>query len=254
MLAIDRASDFGQFRAALAELAVARAHLRLRRPPAATSARSRPGTTRRSGTATRGCPCREPEPTTWPASSRTRRSRRCTTRPRTSSRRRTSAPSAPPTRTTSGRRRIFFDPGYRADAEYAYLRAHRSMTPSDFAALQDILSDQLAAAILPKLRAALRGGAADTGSAAVPPGAGLVEQADGRHLGRRGHLVDVLDRLPVGRIPALVDCGEGAGIWMPPDCRSAPASSAWTRISRRGRCTTSTTRRLPRLVQGGVRP
>ena len=45
----------------------------------------------------------------------------------------------------------FFDAGYRADAEYAYLRAHWSMGPSSFAALQGDTGDQLAAAIVPKL-------------------------------------------------------------------------------------------------------
>ena len=49
----------------------------------------------------------------------------------------------------------FFDTGYRADAEYAYLRAHWSMRPSSFAALQDSTGDQLAAAIVPKLLAVL---------------------------------------------------------------------------------------------------
>ena len=45
----------------------------------------------------------------------------------------------------------FFDAGYRADAEYAYLRAHWSMAPSSFAALQGDTGDQLAAVIVPKL-------------------------------------------------------------------------------------------------------
>jgi penicillin G amidase len=48
-----------------------------------------------------------------------------------------------------------FDTGYRADAVYAYLRTHWSMGPSSFAALQDDLGDQLAAAIVPKLLAVL---------------------------------------------------------------------------------------------------
>jgi penicillin G amidase len=48
-----------------------------------------------------------------------------------------------------------FDAGYRADAEYAYLRTHWSMRPSTFAALQDSTGDQLAAAIVPKLLAVL---------------------------------------------------------------------------------------------------
>jgi penicillin G amidase len=51
----------------------------------------------------------------------------------------------------------FSDPGYRADAEYAYLDQHSSMGPADFAALQNDLGDQLASVIVPKLLAALRG-------------------------------------------------------------------------------------------------
>jgi len=49
----------------------------------------------------------------------------------------------------------FFDAGYRADAEYAYLRAHWSMAPSGFAALQGDTGDQLAVTIVPKLLAVL---------------------------------------------------------------------------------------------------
>jgi penicillin amidase len=50
----------------------------------------------------------------------------------------------------------FFDPGYRADAEYAFLGRHWSMKPASFAALQDDLSDRLAGEIVPKLLAALK--------------------------------------------------------------------------------------------------
>jgi penicillin G amidase len=49
----------------------------------------------------------------------------------------------------------FFDPGYRADAEYAYLGKHSSMGPSSFASLQTDLGDQLASVIVPRLLAAL---------------------------------------------------------------------------------------------------
>ena len=49
----------------------------------------------------------------------------------------------------------FFDPGYRADAEYAYLGKHSSMRPSSFASLQTDLGDQLASVIVPRLLAAL---------------------------------------------------------------------------------------------------
>jgi penicillin G amidase len=55
--------------------------------------------------------------------------------------------------TTAG----FSDAGYRADAEYAYLRGHWSMRPASFAALQGETSDQLAGLIVPKLLTALRG-------------------------------------------------------------------------------------------------
>ncbi|HEY2504920.1 MAG TPA: penicillin acylase family protein [Streptosporangiaceae bacterium] len=50
----------------------------------------------------------------------------------------------------------FFDPGYRAEAEYGFLQAHRSMTQADFAALQTNVTDPLAAEIVPKLLAALQ--------------------------------------------------------------------------------------------------
>jgi penicillin G amidase len=50
----------------------------------------------------------------------------------------------------------FFDPGYRADAEYAFLGRHWSMGPASFASLQDDLSDPLAGEIVPKLLAALK--------------------------------------------------------------------------------------------------
>jgi penicillin amidase len=49
----------------------------------------------------------------------------------------------------------FFDPGYRAEAEYAYLGKHSSMGPSNFASLQTDLGDQLASVIVPRLLAAL---------------------------------------------------------------------------------------------------
>jgi penicillin amidase len=51
----------------------------------------------------------------------------------------------------------FFDPGYRADAEYAYLHSHWSMHPASFAALQQDTKDQLASVIVPRLLAALHG-------------------------------------------------------------------------------------------------
>jgi penicillin amidase len=49
-----------------------------------------------------------------------------------------------------------FDPGYRAATEYAYLRGHSSMSPGSLATLQTSLADQLAQQIVPRLLAALR--------------------------------------------------------------------------------------------------
>ncbi len=51
----------------------------------------------------------------------------------------------------------FFDPGYRASREYAFLDSHQSMSAANFAALQNDLTDPLAAQIVPRLLAALRG-------------------------------------------------------------------------------------------------
>jgi penicillin amidase len=50
-----------------------------------------------------------------------------------------------------------FDPGYRAGTEHAYLSSHSSMSTSDFASLQNSVSDGLAAGILPGLLSALHG-------------------------------------------------------------------------------------------------
>jgi penicillin amidase len=50
----------------------------------------------------------------------------------------------------------FYDPGYRADTEYQFLRNRSGMRAADFAELQDDLTDQLAAVIVPKLTAALK--------------------------------------------------------------------------------------------------
>ncbi|HBW19060.1 MAG TPA: hypothetical protein DEH11_08620 [Actinobacteria bacterium] len=49
-----------------------------------------------------------------------------------------------------------FDPSYRADEEYAYLDSRGAMQPASFAALQANLTDQLAARMVPPLLAALR--------------------------------------------------------------------------------------------------
>jgi penicillin G amidase len=50
----------------------------------------------------------------------------------------------------------FFDPGYRANEIYSYLRGHTAMGPPGFAALQTSVTDQLATQIVPRLLAALR--------------------------------------------------------------------------------------------------
>jgi penicillin amidase len=49
-----------------------------------------------------------------------------------------------------------FDPSYRAATEYAYLDRHSAMTPVNFAALQTSLSDNLAVRLMPDVLAALR--------------------------------------------------------------------------------------------------
>lgn len=54
----------------------------------------------------------------------------------------------------------FFDPGYRAGEISAYLRGHSGMSTSDFAALQESLADPLAQTIVPELLSALGGDAA----------------------------------------------------------------------------------------------
>jgi penicillin G amidase len=51
----------------------------------------------------------------------------------------------------------FFEPSYRADEEYSYLGSHAQMNAASFAALQASLTDPLAARIVPQLLAALRG-------------------------------------------------------------------------------------------------
>jgi penicillin amidase len=51
----------------------------------------------------------------------------------------------------------FFDPGYRADEEYRYLRRRSAMRPSGFAALQASVTDQLAGQVVPALLRATRG-------------------------------------------------------------------------------------------------
>ena len=50
----------------------------------------------------------------------------------------------------------FFDPGYRANAEYAFLAARGGMHQAAFATLQADLDDQLASVVVPRLLAALK--------------------------------------------------------------------------------------------------
>jgi penicillin amidase len=53
----------------------------------------------------------------------------------------------------------FFDPGYRASGEYAFLDRRSNMTMSAFAALQNSQVDELAVRLLPSIDKMLRGGA-----------------------------------------------------------------------------------------------
>jgi penicillin amidase len=50
----------------------------------------------------------------------------------------------------------FFDPGYRAEEIYRYLRGHSAMTAEDFGSLQSSFTDSLANTIVPKLLATIR--------------------------------------------------------------------------------------------------
>jgi penicillin amidase len=49
----------------------------------------------------------------------------------------------------------FYDPGFRADEIYSYLRGHASMQVSDFTSLQASVNDWLSSQMVPKLLAAL---------------------------------------------------------------------------------------------------
>ncbi|HWF81134.1 MAG TPA: penicillin acylase family protein [Streptosporangiaceae bacterium] len=65
----------------------------------------------------------------------------------------------------------FFDPGYRASREYAFLDRRSNLTMSGFAALQNNLVDGLAVRLLPSIDKLLRGSAVPTrgGDSPVPP-------------------------------------------------------------------------------------
>jgi penicillin amidase len=56
----------------------------------------------------------------------------------------------------------FFDPGYRASGEYAFLSRRSNMTMSSFAKLQSSLVDDLAVRLLPSVDKMLQGGALTT--------------------------------------------------------------------------------------------
>lgn len=55
----------------------------------------------------------------------------------------------------------FFDPGYRASGEYAFLDRRSNMTMSNFASLQNSLVDELAGRVLPSIDKMLRGAPAE---------------------------------------------------------------------------------------------
>ena len=110
----------------------------------------------------------------------------------------------------------FFDAGYRADAEYAYLRTHWSMRAVQLRRAPG----QYRRPAGGRDRAEAAGGASsvlsgwqapDPDSAGGAANAGFVEQEHGRRVGCRVDLVDVLERLPVGRVRTVVDRGQGAG-------------------------------------------
>ena len=52
----------------------------------------------------------------------------------------------------------FFDPGYRASYSYAFLRGHQPLTMADVGALQTSLGDLLASRVVPRLVAEVHGG------------------------------------------------------------------------------------------------
>jgi penicillin amidase len=123
-----------------------------------TSGRSRPATTRWSGTATRGCRCRAPGaydvagvipyasvPQVYNPPGHVV----------ATANQRPVGPSYPYYIGTSAN---FFDPGYRAAEIYASLRGSHKMRPADFASIQLSLTDRLARRIVPRLLAALRRG------------------------------------------------------------------------------------------------
>ena len=157
MLTVNQSSELRAVQGRAGRLARAVAELRLRGCGRATSARSRPATTRRSPRpASPGCRCRAPAGATSRASSPTPRSRRSTTRPRTCSPPPTSARSPPRTRTTSAPAPTSSTPATAPPPSTPRCES-APLTPASFAAVQNSLTDQLAVRIVPKLLSALAG-------------------------------------------------------------------------------------------------
>ena len=105
----------------------------------------------------------------------------------------------------------FYDPGYRAAHAYRELEAAEPLTASSIARLQNDLADPLAARVLPAVLSALSAGRRVRPGPAGGGAAALVERPDGRRVGRGVALVDVLGQLPQRRLRALVAGGEGPG-------------------------------------------
>ena len=108
----------------------------------------------------------------------------------------------------------FFDNSYRANQLYASLRGRSDLTPAAFAALQGNVTDNLAQSIVPKLVAALRQSQGQSGALTKNEQSALNQLAswnerDDDRLGRGLDLVDVLGRLHLGHVPALVEVGQG---------------------------------------------
>ena len=131
----------------------------------------------------------------------------------------------------------FFDPGYRAATIYAALES-APLTPASFAAVQTSLTDQLAVRIVPKLLPALAGVSLSYSERAV---VSLLRTWHGTMATQFAVATvwwtfwgDYLSAdLPAGGPTTVFAPARTAADWTSPS-----ASSAWTRTSRRGRCTT----------------
>ena len=216
MLAIDSASDFGQFRAALADCGVPpRSHLRLRR---------RSGQHRGDlGRVLPAGPARRPVAAAA-GDRRRRRGRRHPVcgRPQaydpgahviaTANQR----PVGRPTRITSARPANFFDAGYRADAELYALPA-RALGRWGRPASLPLQGDHRRPAWRPRsCRSCWPCCAQAPGSLSGPERTAMnllarLERHDDDRLGGRVALVDVLGRLHFRGVPAVVDVGARPG-------------------------------------------